>query len=288
MFRLTSISETYRFFLQNSHCKLIFLAICHDNGYVAELDKYRNDPTAREKTWLVDHLSNGRAFMDSPFRMVHFDHVFSTIALPLNRPSAPIPRPRSSYSSAVATPAVPGPAARSGHNSLSMPPPVSTSGLGTPRMKISPHGSSHNPLVDNLTPYYAPEVEAPASSDMVPVVSLSLGITSRPTSPSSQTHQLTAFPIAEPIRSTARLTHPQSVSAGTTPVRRAHRPSQTLQRRIPPQTLPRSSMSLRPFPNRRGARKHAPIHGPQDCLSSRYGLQESGLLLWTSVSFFEL
>ena len=110
--------------------------------------------------------------MDSPFRMVQFDNVFSKSILPVNRPSAPISHTRSSYSLAVATPAIPGQAPRSGHNPLSMPPAISTSGLGTQRARSTPHGSPHNLLGDHSTPYLALGVAAVASDDLVPVVSL--------------------------------------------------------------------------------------------------------------------
>jgi hypothetical protein len=172
-FLLTLMPETYRFFLQNCHCRLIFLALCHDNGYIAELDKYRNDVTARQKTWLVDHYSQGRAFMDPPFPMVHFDNVFSTRPLSVNRPPAPISHTRSSYSSALAGPAMIGQPARPGHNSVSMAPHESRFGPDIQPSAITPYESPPNSIRDHQTPYLAPGIEAPISGDQIPVVRFS-------------------------------------------------------------------------------------------------------------------
>lgn len=61
--------DTYRFYANNAHCKHIFLACCHDSGYIAEFDKYRHDPIARPKTRLVSHgnTANGFFNLDLPF-----------------------------------------------------------------------------------------------------------------------------------------------------------------------------------------------------------------------------
>ncbi|KAF2670665.1 hypothetical protein BT63DRAFT_244835 [Microthyrium microscopicum] len=70
------LRDTYRFYAHDIHCERIFLACCHDNGYVAELDKYRHDPVARNKTLLVKHKNTGAQYRDTPFGMVDFGEVF--------------------------------------------------------------------------------------------------------------------------------------------------------------------------------------------------------------------
>jgi hypothetical protein len=68
--------DTYRFFAYNQHCRHIFLACCHDNGYVAELDKYRYDTTAAPKTILVHAAQAAREYASLPFPVARFGSVF--------------------------------------------------------------------------------------------------------------------------------------------------------------------------------------------------------------------
>ncbi len=166
------LPETYRLFLQNCQCKLIYLALCHDNGYIAELDKYRNDAIAKQKTWLIDHYAKGRAFTDPPFPMVKFDEVFSSKALPVKRVNGfgPIPN-KSSYSSALAAPPRAEAASGIDQSSFTLPPlkPKYTSDVQSPIS--SPFGSHRNSFKEPQTPYHAPDVELRPSGDQVPVVS---------------------------------------------------------------------------------------------------------------------
>ena len=165
------LPEAYRFFLRNLQCKLIFLALCHDNGYMAELDKYRNDVIAKEKTWLIDHYAKGRAFADPPFPMVNFDEVFSNRALPVKRANgfAPVPN-KSSYSSALAAPSTAETASGFGQGLFKMPPPKSKPPSDAQSSPTTPFVSHTNSFKELPTPYLAPGVELPTSGDQVPVV----------------------------------------------------------------------------------------------------------------------
>ena len=66
----------YRFYANNAQCKHIFLACCHDNGYVAELDKYRHDVTAAPKTILVKHGNTANGFYNLGFQLASFTNAF--------------------------------------------------------------------------------------------------------------------------------------------------------------------------------------------------------------------
>jgi hypothetical protein len=86
--------DTYRFFALNSHCRLIFLAICHDNGYIVELQKYAHHPIYTPKTVLLQASQPARGFEALPFRMTCLDDVFEhkpvkpqpAIAVPTSQP----------------------------------------------------------------------------------------------------------------------------------------------------------------------------------------------------------
>ena len=73
--------DTYRFFAYNQQCRHIFLACCHDNGYVAELDKYRHDAIAAPKTILVHAAQAAREYTSLPFPVARFGTVFETSAI---------------------------------------------------------------------------------------------------------------------------------------------------------------------------------------------------------------
>lgn len=73
---LTGRLDTYRFFAYNQHCLHIFLACCHDNGYVAELDKYRYDAIAAPKTILIHAAQAAREYARLPFPVARFSSVF--------------------------------------------------------------------------------------------------------------------------------------------------------------------------------------------------------------------
>jgi hypothetical protein len=172
---LTATPETYRFYLQNTHCKLIFLALCHDNGYAPELEQYRNDAVAKQKTWLIDHYAKGRAFTDPPFHMVKFDQVFSGRALSIKRVngSTSIPH-KSSYSSALASsPIATEPASNFDADAFGPPPhtptkPRSASDARPP--SITPYDTRPNLVKEQPTAQLAPGVSPPTSSDQIPIV----------------------------------------------------------------------------------------------------------------------
>lgn len=84
-------TDTYRFFAYNQHCRHIFLACCHDNGYVAELDKYRYDTTAAPKTILVHAAQAAREYASLPFPVARFGSVFEVSLNPSIRMPVPIP-----------------------------------------------------------------------------------------------------------------------------------------------------------------------------------------------------
>lgn len=85
-------TDTFRFFAYNQHCRYIFLACCHDNGYVAELDKYRFDPIAAPKTILVHAAQAAREYASLPFPVARFGSVFEvSLGLLLLTPASPNP-----------------------------------------------------------------------------------------------------------------------------------------------------------------------------------------------------
>lgn len=173
-FWLTSVSETYRFFLQNCQCKLIFLALCHDNGYIAELDKYRNDVLAKKKTWLVDHYAKGRAFVNPPFHMVKLDNVFDTRAISVKRLNpAYLLNTNSSYSSTAVPSFTTEKAPIPEQNPYSNPPPHFTSASGASPINATRYDSNREMVEKDDAPYLAPGVEPPTSADEVPVACLS-------------------------------------------------------------------------------------------------------------------
>lgn len=165
------LPEAYRFYLRNCQCKLIFLALCHDNGYMAELDKYRNDVIAKQKTWLIEHYAKGRAFADPPFPMANFDEVFSNRALPVKRVNgfAPVPN-KSSYSSALAAPSTVEAASGFGQSHFNPPLPKSKPPSDAQPSPTTPFASRTNSFKELQTPYLASGVKIPTSGDQVPVV----------------------------------------------------------------------------------------------------------------------
>lgn len=68
--------DTYKFWLSNAQCQHIFLACCHDNGYVAELDKYRYQHNATSKTILVKHGNTANGFYNLNLPFVRFESTF--------------------------------------------------------------------------------------------------------------------------------------------------------------------------------------------------------------------
>ena len=100
----------------------IFLACCHDAGYVAELDKYRHDPVASSKTILVHAAQTAKPYSTLPFSFTRFTSVFEEyvpqVAIkPQNNWKEPSPVPTESHAAddtasqisneAVVSPALP-------------------------------------------------------------------------------------------------------------------------------------------------------------------------------------
>lgn len=164
------IRDTYRFFLQNCQCKLIFLALCHDNGYISELDKYRNDPIAKQKTWLVDHYAKGRAFIDPPFPMAKFEAVFSTRPLPSKRvnTSAPLAS-KSSYSSALTSTSPADQAPNPEQTPFSMYPNKSRANTGLQSPTTTTFEPQRDSVKESPARNLAPGVGAPNPVDQIPV-----------------------------------------------------------------------------------------------------------------------
>lgn len=62
--------------MQHAQCKYIFLACCHDSGYVAEFDKYRHDPSAKSKTILVRIGNTHSQFYNLNLPFAEFTNTF--------------------------------------------------------------------------------------------------------------------------------------------------------------------------------------------------------------------
>lgn len=86
------MSDTFRFYAYNAQCQRIFLACSHDNGYIAEFDKYRHDPVVLPKLVLVNHAEQtaqtARAYAGLPFRSTKFETVFEPQPIDLSAPKA--------------------------------------------------------------------------------------------------------------------------------------------------------------------------------------------------------
>ncbi|OAP59448.1 hypothetical protein AYL99_06746 [Fonsecaea erecta] len=87
------LRDTFRFYANNAQCQRLYVACSHDNGYIAEFDKYRHDPVAL-KIVLVHAAQTGpaaRAYSALPFKSTRFDNVFESSPLEI------VPRPEPFY-----------------------------------------------------------------------------------------------------------------------------------------------------------------------------------------------
>ncbi|KAK5270563.1 hypothetical protein LTR99_005005 [Exophiala xenobiotica] len=78
------LRDTFRFYAHNAQCQRIYLACSHDNGYIAELDKYRHDMIVMPKVMLIHAAqtpSAARAYAGLPFEYTRFDSVFEVSGL---------------------------------------------------------------------------------------------------------------------------------------------------------------------------------------------------------------
>lgn len=72
--------EAYRFYANNAQCHSIFLAVCHDNGYVASLDHYKQDISIACKTILVKHQNTAAQYQTlQQFRRADLGHIFEAM-----------------------------------------------------------------------------------------------------------------------------------------------------------------------------------------------------------------
>ncbi|KIW35376.1 uncharacterized protein PV07_02074 [Cladophialophora immunda] len=88
------LRDTFRFYANNAQCQRIYLACSHDNGYIAEFDKYRHDQVVAPKIVLVhgaQTAATARAYNALPFTSTRFDNVFESSPLEI------IPKPEMVY-----------------------------------------------------------------------------------------------------------------------------------------------------------------------------------------------
>ena len=86
----------YRHYVYNNQCRRVFLACCHDNGYVAELTQYQKDVVAGEKTTLIEHAQQGKQYAGLPFGSTNFRGLFMRESLSPHVPKRPVATPHKS------------------------------------------------------------------------------------------------------------------------------------------------------------------------------------------------
>jgi hypothetical protein len=72
------IKETFRLFIANHQCKQIFLAGCHDGGYVTTLESYKRDERAISRITLLESTPAAPAYHSLNFKITRFPSVFRT------------------------------------------------------------------------------------------------------------------------------------------------------------------------------------------------------------------
>ena len=92
----------YRLFVYNSHCKAIFWAGTHDNGYLPTLEPYKRDALVADRMTLLEGTPAEPPYRGLGYPIVRFPDVFREEALternfPSYAPAMPI-RPRSDAS----------------------------------------------------------------------------------------------------------------------------------------------------------------------------------------------
>ncbi|KIX06386.1 uncharacterized protein Z518_04362 [Rhinocladiella mackenziei CBS 650.93] len=93
---LTMSLDTFRFYAYNAQCQRIFLACSHEDGYIAELDKYRHDEMVMPKVILIHAAqtdTTARAYAGLPFKFTRFDTVFETAPLDMTCKVEPVYTP---------------------------------------------------------------------------------------------------------------------------------------------------------------------------------------------------
>ncbi|KAH0841051.1 hypothetical protein FOPE_06277 [Fonsecaea pedrosoi] len=163
------LRDTFRFYANNAQCQRIYLACSHDNGYIAEFDKYRHDPVA-SKVVLVHGAQTAaaaRAYGTLPFKTTRFDNVFESSPLEIIPKSEPVYVPPTLESLSLAssstengssdlTPAV----SRSSHSSN--PTPQSLTTMGTLPLNTSIRTPSQPQLSTPPTEVARPKPAPPA------------------------------------------------------------------------------------------------------------------------------
>ncbi|KAK6853900.1 hypothetical protein PG995_010712 [Apiospora arundinis] len=77
-------------YLRNLHCKKIFVACCHDNGYLHDLRDYSDYPELANRIVLVETTPAENGFKQLPFDITSFNNVFRSNPL-LNENKKPSP-----------------------------------------------------------------------------------------------------------------------------------------------------------------------------------------------------
>ncbi|KAK4134662.1 hypothetical protein BT67DRAFT_441826, partial [Trichocladium antarcticum] len=76
------LTGVFRQFVESPSCQHVFLACCHDNGYVRMLEKYVHNPEVVSKVTMVKSSQTGSEFGGLPFRSMTMGSVFNS--RPLN------------------------------------------------------------------------------------------------------------------------------------------------------------------------------------------------------------
>lgn len=74
---LNRSTDFYELFLENSHCRHLFLALADDSGYHEVLQSYRDDEYTKSKTSLVRSMNGSDPCFDLPFHTVEFSSLES-------------------------------------------------------------------------------------------------------------------------------------------------------------------------------------------------------------------
>lgn len=115
--------------MHNVQCKHIVLAVCHDNGYLNNIEPYKRDETVNSRLTLLQTTPAERGYEALGFPIISIDSVFRSTPLPLIKPPAPAP---ASVSASLSAPVFVPQALRSRENTDSSTPtsatPQSTTG----------------------------------------------------------------------------------------------------------------------------------------------------------------
>ncbi|KAH9827470.1 zinc finger protein [Teratosphaeria destructans] len=72
----SKVSETFKLFLTDYHCRQIVLGCSHDNGYARLLEQFVNDPEANQRVTLLEGVPFEKELTVLPFRTVKFGDIF--------------------------------------------------------------------------------------------------------------------------------------------------------------------------------------------------------------------